>query len=564
MGTRNLKTLALAAVVGTSIGGCKLLDELEYTVVPSPLEMHGDSVKFQVSAVVPEKGLHKKATATITPILKWEGGEKTFEAKEIKGPDAAGNGEVVQKAGKTVKHDVWALYEPGMEKSSLILKAEGTKGKKTVTHETEEVAKGTIITPYLLIGDDKPIVGADNFQRNTMETVNAAIHYTKNNSNVRGGELKDQDIKDMAAFVQSASQDPKQTIKNVGISAYASPEGEITLNDNLANERAASASKAIDRYFTKAGMSTEGGFYNLVGKGEDWAGFKSAMEASDIEDKALILRVLEMYTDLNKREAEIRNLAKTYTQVEKKILPDLRRSMITVNYEQQGKSDAELTALAKTNPDSLNVEELLFSATLANDMDEKLRIYRECSRIYPQDWRGPNNVGYVLLMQGKVAEAKAEFDKAAGIDATPVVHNNLGVCARLSGDRATAADHYSKAGGAGSEVSYNQGIIDVQNGDYNAAVSKMGGEKTFNAALAKCLNGDNDGALSTIDGSPEKDSAMGNYLKAVIAARKGDNGLLMTSLRAACDADASLKAKAKDDLEFLKVRGQSDFQGIVN
>ena len=127
------------------------------------------------------------------------------------------------------------------------------------------------------------------------------------------------------------------------MSAYASPEGEITLNEDLAHgacrERQRRCSQAA---FTQPRLTAEEGFYGNNPKGEDWEGFQSLMRASDIEDKDLILRVLSMYSDKNRREEEIKNIAKTYKEIEKEILPALRRSMITLRYDIEGYSDEEL------------------------------------------------------------------------------------------------------------------------------------------------------------------------------------------------------------------------------
>ncbi|HRF80307.1 MAG TPA: hypothetical protein PL070_09490, partial [Flavobacteriales bacterium] len=84
-----------------------------------------------------------------------------------------------------------------------------------------------------------------------------------------------------------------------------------------------------------------------------------------------------MYPDLTKREEEIKNMAATYKEIADQILPQLRRSEVKLNYQRIGKTDAQLTEMSRTMPDSLNVEELLFAATLTNDLNEQLRIYKE-------------------------------------------------------------------------------------------------------------------------------------------------------------------------------------------
>ena len=297
-------------------------------------------------------------------------------------------------------------------------------------------------------------------------------------------------------------------------------------------------------------------FYALNPRGEDWEGFKKAMKASSVPDKDLVLRVLEMYPDVSKREEEIRNMAATYKEIAETILPTLRRSEMDLNYDLVGKTDEQLTQMSKNMPDSLNVEELLFAATLTTDLNEQLRIYKETERIFPQDYRGANNAGYVYMMQNKMAEAESQFQRANSITDNPVSTNNLGVVARLKGDRKKAMEHYRKATAAGPEVKYNMGIVDIQNGDYGSANSNMSGSKSFNAALAKVLGGDAAGAQSLLDGSADKDSAMGHYLMAIIGARQSNGDMVRNHLGMAVQKDASLREKAMKDLEFRNFKGQ--------
>src|SRR5205085_1905367 len=124
------------------------------------------------------------------------------------------------------------------------------------------------------------------------------------------------------------------------------------------------------------------------------------------------LRVLTMYSDLDQREKEIKNMAKTYTEISDKILPKLRRSVLTLNAEQNSRSDAQISALISSSPDSLSIEEMLYAATLTSDWNAKLNIYKTAETKYGTDWRTSNNVGYVYLMQNKVNDAKTAFEKA--------------------------------------------------------------------------------------------------------------------------------------------------------
>lgn len=563
--TKNAALFALASAM-ILIAGCgglgkmeKYVEELGAKVEPDPLIVRGDQVEINITGTFPEKYFHKKVTAEATPVLVYEGGETAFEMKGFQGEDAAGNYEVIPyEKGKSFSYTGSVPYSPEMAESELELRIKGTKGSKSAEFDPLPIGKGVITTPYLMKSDDMVLLGEDNFQRILSYTENAVINYDYNSSFVKSGELKDDDIKAMKDFIERAAENEDIQLTGTNVMAYASPEGEISLNENLAQERAESANAVIAKELKRRKIEVEEGFYKNTPKGEDWEGFKQKMQASSIEDKNLILRVLEMYTDLNKREQEIKNLAATYTEIQKEILPELRRSQMALNYDVVGYSDEEITQLSQTNPDTLTVEELLYAATLTEDMNEKLRIYQETERVHPGDWRGINNVGYIYMMQGKLNDAEAKFNKAYEVTADPVIANNLGVVARMKGDREQAMTYYNEGSSAGAEVKYNKGLVQIQNGDYSEAISNMGSYNTFNLALAKTLNGDASGAKTVMSNSGD-DSAEADYLRAIIAARMNDATGVTSNLSSAIGKDGSLKEKAMKDLEFRDYKDQMNF-----
>lgn len=552
---RGLFSVAIVSVLLTACGGlgkmAKYANDITYNVDPEPLIVRGDSVELNVSGKFPGKYFHKKAMVEMTPALKYEGGETDYKMVMYQGEGAAGNGIVIPyENGKDYTYNDRVAYNPSMEQSEVIVKFKGMMGSKSKDFDPIKIADGVRTTPYLMMSDDKVLLGKDAFQRVTQHDLYAQINYLVNSSSVRSTELREDDLKAMQALIKDIAEDEAKKATKLNVDAYASPEGEISLNENLADDRAESASKVIAAEFKKNKVEIEDSFYNLVGKGEDWKGFQKAMEASDIADKELIIRILNMYDDVSKREAEIRNLAATYNEIAERILPDLRRSQMTLVYEITGKTDEEILELARTAPAELNVEEILYAATLTDDMNEQLQFYKEAEKNFPQDYRGANNVGYIYMMQNKMNDAEAQFIKSNEIQENPFATNNLGVVARLKGDRKKAMEMYQNATAAGSEVNYNMGIVQIQNGDYSSAIGNMGSNNTFNVALAKLLNGNASGAKTTLESSPEKDTAMGQYLMAVIGARLADANLVKSSISAAYSKDSSLREKAAKDLEF--------------
>lgn len=544
-------------------------ENVQYSVNPNPLELHGDSVAMSVTGKIPPEYFHKKAIVEVTPVLKTKGTNpeviQEFETLTLVGEAATGEGQKITAAsGGSFKYEDKIAFKEAMTYASLEAKIVGVyKGAKK-EFGYYPVGDGTIITPKLVMADEKPILGNDKFVKVIPKNIDAQINYLINSSQVRSSEYNDEDYKAFREFLKEGST-KGWAFKGVKVAAYASPDGEISKNDNLANERAESAKKALDTYFKKNKIDAAkgDGFYTLEGKGEDWEGFKTKMQASDIKDKELILRVLQMTSDLDKREQEIKNLAATYTEVAEKVLPELRRSAFTVMAEEQSRTDEEISKLVKSSPDSLSVEEILYAATLVEDLNDKLSIYNSAKKVYPNDWRGHNNAGYIMLLQNKANEAKTEFEAALNAEnGNKVASNNLAICHKLSGDVSKAKELYTAASGAGKEVNYNMGIIDIMEGNYSNAVTKMIGMNSFNAALAQLLNGNNDGAIKTIDASDEKDLALSYYLKAVAGARSGNKDLTVNNLKTAFSKDAGLKKKAMKDVEFLKMAEDESFKNL--
>jgi tetratricopeptide (TPR) repeat protein len=565
MKKNNVKVLTLIALAGTMATGCQLLKDVDYTVTPDPLEMHGDSVRVKVDVIFPAKALNKKAIVDITPTV----GDVSLKPVRVQGEKATGNGNVVAyKAGGKVTYNDVVAYDPSMEASGLFVSGKIYKGEKEKDQlENTKIADATIITPYLVNKDFKVIIAKDEFKRVTEESFGAQINFDKGRSVVNPGEMKDADVKAYEAFLAAAQSNPKQAIKSINMTGFASPEGEEDKNNSLSTDRA-TAGKEAGLKIAKTAKNEKAAeeVYNLTGSGEDYNGFKAMLSADtqmNEDDKNLVLRVLETISGSAEREQAMRDMGKTFTYLDKNIFPELRRVEMKIVYDQTGYSDEELKALTVSKSDTLKLEELLFAATLYTDLNEQLRIYKIAEKNFPEDYRTSNNVGAVLYMQNKVSEAKAQFEKANGIKDNAISKNNLGAVAGVSGDRKKSLELLNQANGAGSEVNYNKGILNIQDGDYADAISNLGSDASFNKALAELLNGAPASVEGIIDGSADKDSAQGAYLKAVAASRQDNLQGVVGNLTTAFSKDASLKAKAAKDREFVKYFENASFTALV-
>lgn len=578
---KSIVFFALAAVLLSGCAGLKKMkknaDQIQFRVSPEVLETHAGEVDLTVDGRFPVKYFHKKATLTATPVLKYDGGQTNFNPVTLQGEKVQGNNRVVSyNAGGTFSYKDATDFNEPMRKSELFVNIRATKGAQSLDFNPIKIADGVIATSTMVANFPKPVIGVrreanntgkydpniDPFQRVVPEEMLADIYYIINRANLRNEEITKEEIQEYLNYTQRANAEERINLRGVEVSAYASPDGSIDFNTELAGKRKDSSSDFLAGKLKELGVDV-----NLRTKytPEDWDGFKEKLEQSNIQDKELILRVLSMYSDPEVREREIRNLSETFTELAETILPELRRAKLLTSVELIGKTDEELMALAKSDPASLNPAELLYAATLFEDLNEQLTIYNSFIKVYPNDWRGPNNAGYVLVKQMKYNDAKPLFEKAETLkNDEPIVKNNLGAIALYENKVEEAETLFGAASGSGNEVNYNLGIVSLKKANYDQAVRYFSDFQDVNSGLAKILAGDNNGALRDLDAFERPNCFMKEYLKAVIGARTARENLLFESLEKAVEYNPEMKQKAKTDLEFAKYFNNTRFQQIVN
>ena len=573
--------LALATVLLSGCAGLnkmkKNADQIQFNVTPEILETHAGEVEVAINGKFPPKYFNKKATLVATPVLKHQDGETAYESVTLQGEKVEDNNKVISyKAGGTFSYNDATDFIEAMRLSDLMVNITASKGSKSVDFDPIKIADGVVATSTMIANVPKPILGVrreanntgkydpniDPFQRIVPDEMLADIHYLINRANLRGEEITAEDIEKFMEYTKKAYGDEKIDLQDVEVSAYASPDGPVDFNTVLAGERKNSSSDFLTNKLTEAGLDID---LKTKYTPEDWDGFKEKLEASNIQDKELILRVLSMYDDPEVREREIRNLSETFTVLAEQILPELRRAKLLTSVDLIGKSDAELKSLAQSDPASLNPAELLYAATLFNSLDDQLDIYNSFIKVYPDDWRGPNNAGYVLVKQMKYDDAKPLFEKAERLkNDEPVIKNNLGAIAIYEGDIAQAETLLGAASGAGEEVNYNLGMVSIKKASYNQAVRYFSDFQDTNTALAKMLNGNNNGALRDLENFERPNCFMKEYLMAVIGARTAKENLLFDSLKEAVSINPDMKEKAKTDMEFAKYFNNPRFTEIVD
>jgi len=548
------------------------LDPSLFTCTPNPLEEKGGKVTATVTGNFPQKYFAKNATVTVTPVLKFAGKEVKGQSASFQGEKVVGNDKTISfKAGGAYTMPVSFDFVPEMTKSELFLEFKVATKKKNYTIPSVKVADGVLATSQLAanglgLGSETGAEGAgavivpDKFQRVIQEMQEADIMFLIQQSNLRTSETKSADVVALTKKIKEAIDTQNKEVSAFEISGYASPDGSLDLNTNLAEKRQKVTSDFINREMKKLKTNVK---IDSKFTAEDWDGFQKLMEASNIQDKQVILRVLSMYTDPEQREREIKNLSVAFKAIAEEILPKLRRSRMKLTVDVTGKSDQEIAGIAKSNPSALSLEELLYAASITNNNAEKAAIYQKVIDLYPNCPRGYNNLAAIKYGQGNLSEATALYGKALALAPNNADMNyNAGMAALASGNLARAEELFGKAAGSAGNLSNALGSLYIMKGDYARAKTAFGSVATNNAALLQILNKEYSAARNTL-ASVKNPDATTAYLGAIVAARTNDRDAVYENLRKAVQANKAYAVRAATDLEFSKFFTDQAFLSII-
>jgi tetratricopeptide (TPR) repeat protein len=451
-----------------------------------------------------------------------------------------------------------------MRRSKLVLKISAVKGTKEAEFDPEDIAEGIVATPELVkMNGGKSSNAASNFKKDNTASKIAAINYDKNKSEIKSSETKKSEIAEMQKYIKESKDNDRVRFDGVELKSYASPEGTLDINKKVSNDRSNSASKFAKNEFKGVNGADGGNFFKTLVTEEDWEGFKTAVQNSNLADKDMIIRVINMNSDPDKREEEIRNMKSTFDELEKEVLPSLRRSEIVINVTNIGKTDDEIAKQYKDDPSKLSFTEIMHYGEITEDAAKRVEIYTKATELFPEEWSAYNNLGAALYETKDYQAAKVALEKAKSkSNGNATVLNNMGNVALSEGNVEEAESNYASATGV-SEASAGQGVIAIKKGQYANASNFYGDDCSFNAGLAKVLNKENEAAMTALNSGDEKDDAMNFYLKAVVCARKADNEGVFNNLRTACQKDSSLKDFAAKDVEFINLFENDTFKSIV-
>ena len=542
---------------GVLISGCGLTkmtskyNMVMYTVTPPILQVHGGKVALQIDGNIPEKYFHKNATVDFTPILKSENSEATFKTITLQGEEASGGQTTISYAAGgrfTYKDEI--NYSDEMMNSDLEIKAVAKLKDDAEPLGPITIAKGVIATSERVQNTEEMAIAHHGYEKETILSEFATIYFLVNQSAIRTSEKSDEDMQKLKEFAKLGYK-----TQSIEIKSFASPEGTVDANDDVSERRSKSTvryTKQILKRLKLDGANNEE-LYTNISYGEDWDGFNRLMKASDIQDKKRVLNIVNSVQDPEKREQAIRDIAELYDAIDKNILPQLRKAQISILSYQPKRTDENKAALSISNPDSLDLNELLFSATLTDDKGAKMKIYNTEVNLH-NDWRACNNIACIYIAENNLDDANKWLDKAFKItgDQSDVL-SNYGIVAARKGNLSKAQQFFNQA----NTSEHNQAILNIRQGKYAKAERYFKNASTHNATLSKLLNGNNSSNCTD-------NTAACYYLNAIVGARSANMQMLTNNLSKAIAADASYKQEAAKDLEFINYRENQEFNTLIN
>ncbi|KGF34580.1 lipopolysaccharide assembly protein LapB [Hoylesella buccalis] len=550
-------TLSVCSVLAfTSCSKMGALSADNFTVTPNPLETKGGQVPATINGAFPEKYMKKNAVVTVVPELRYGNGQvvkgagSTFQGEKVLGNDQM----ISYRLGGRYTMKTAFDFVPAMQKSDMYLTFSARRGNKKINIPAVKVAEGVVATSelykQLLLGDGG-CIAPDSFQRVNARKQEANIKFLVNQANLRRSELKNNSVKEFVAMLKRINADrEKLNIRNVEVQAYASPEGGFSFNDKLAGKRQNTSEAYVKSQLKQTGVATGIDAHYTA---QDWDGFQKLVQASNIQDKDVILRVLSMYKDPEQREQQIRNMSEAFRELADGILPELRRSRLIINYETIGRSDEQIKAQYATDATKLGVEEMLYYATLEDNVAKKEEIYKRTAEYYDKDYRALNNLATLAFMKGDEMEATRYLERALRVNPqAPEALANLGIMELVNGNVKEAETSIAKALGE-QNVNVAIGSLNLAKGNFAQAEKDFEDVNSNSAALAQLMNKNYAAAAATLD-KVANPNALTDYLHVIVAARRGNKFAAESYLKEALKKDPSLKTYADNDLELSILR----------
>ena len=343
---------------------------------------------------------------------------------------------------QTVSYSTKVPYSSWMTNASLVVK-ESVKGCADCTSEMQG---------FLLADNLFPIVEVPIYQLTyivpAIEPVKlradrhtAAFNFMLDDSRLLR-DYKDNRPKfeEVDRIIREVMSNDDIQITQFNIAGYASPEGSALHNKMLAEERA----KIFAHYLVTQFNLSENKF-RVESFGEDWDELQKAVEASNIADKAEILRIINTVENPDSRDEHLMKLSggSTYNKLVSNLYPPLRRTEYIIAYIVRSFDVDEAKEIINTNPKLLSLNEMyLVAQSYGANTPQFKEVFNIAARTYPDSEIAILNSAATDIENNEIDRAINQMQKLGN---NPRAWNNLGVAYALKGDTEKALELFSKA-----------------------------------------------------------------------------------------------------------------------
>lgn len=578
-----------------SFSGCalkqmmKMADQQQLNVDPDPLEVHADTVAFEMSAVLPAKMLRKNFIYEVAPTYQYDGQSVDLDNIEF---DAT---QYSKEEQPRQTEEFSFAYDPSMRSGDLVVQGIGRKPDSDNERTTDEmpIARGVITTSKLVKDSYYAAYAPHGYNTGEeLEPIVLNFYFPQGVSRLRATEVRSERGDSLEAFIAN-----KNVTRTVTITGTHSPEGPERINENLAEERAAAIEEyyrnMMDRYdYDTTAVDIE---FILKPVVESWDLFREKLEEYDelsADEKQEYYDIIDNAGMSFVEKEDAMHQLPTYRQVFRDVYPDLRRAHTEILKVKDKKSEAEISVLSKQiaedeiSVDSLTAEELAYGATLTPSLDEKEDIY-EALVDKNDNWIAHTNLGAVYLERAFEAndqtmandhleEAATQFEVAMRQEPNAAAAINMAIVSAMQGNLGEAYDYITQAEELNpmsenvKSLSGVKGIVEIKRAMYSDAVQSLTNAETtsdnlFNLGLSYLLAEDPQNAMTSFEEAIEanNDNALAYYGAAIAAAEMDDADQMAEMLSTAVDLDPDLADYAIDDLEFAEYAETQAFKDAL-
>lgn len=554
---------------------------VQYQLNEEPLTAHGNQARLDVQYQIAPKKLTKNGVAVMTLIERSGNQSKVIARDLIQGPkvkglngkqadpskETAGTLTLQESLGENPANRSYSLEVSsfgGSKKNVKAAKAAMESGStspwpaKTYRFEVA-LTEGPSLLARTATYTSAPQSIASGFVPDTIQPFEATIYFELNKSTIRESERKRKEILQLVNFLSKTKE-----ILKIEVNGYASPDGELQFNNELANERAGAGGKfVVDALRSSTGLKDIN--YDINNRNlyvqnqgtEDWKGLLQGIEFARIPNKEKVVEIIRN-TSLSstEKQSQLRAMNDAWEIITEEYLPPLRRANMVIQTKVAPRTMEERMELIRIPSSDISAAEMLataeqaFSASLAADILEKTK------QRYPADHRAYNNLAVMDILAGRLETASKNLDAAAEVapGSAEVLANQAMVAAGL-GDWKKLELVVKRAQANGQSLPGYEAALLIRQGKYQDALQKLSGNPSGSLqALAFILQRDYAKAAESLKSQGSSNNATVLYLRAVLAARTRNATELQQSVERLVAAYPEFKDKIAVDPEFAALR----------